>query len=186
MSKNVFSKGSLIIFTLSFISVLLVYLFLSEISNSYSEPSEALLAADDNLVLIPAYKLDDDSLYFFIKDQENLGASFIHNGLFGWKAEDLTWSRFDTNIRNSQLNDFHGYEDDLIYGLIKNGDELIVKKDEDVARMLNLEMLPRNIVEDYHLQDLYLWYIKSDSALEKGEITLINKYSEEVIDVVAR
>ena len=114
MSKNVFSKGLLIIFTLFLISVLLVYLFLSEISNSHSEPSEALLAADDNLVLIPAYKLDDDSLYFFIKDQENLGASFIHNGLFGWKAEDLTWSRFDTNIRNSQLNDFHGYGDDLI------------------------------------------------------------------------
>ena len=84
------------------------------------------------------------------------------------------------------MKGYQGYGDNLIYGLIKNGDELIVKKNEDVAQMLNLEMLPRNIVEDYHLQDLYLWYIQSEEALEEGEIKLINKYSDEVIDEVTR
>jgi len=186
VNKNMLSKGALIVFTLFLIAALLFLLYLSENSNSYSEPSEALLAVEDDLVLIQAYKLDDDSLYFFINDQENLGASFIHKGLFGWKAEHLDWSPFDTNVKHNQLSGYHGYGDNLIYGLIKNGDELIVKKNEDVARIINLEMLPRNIVEDYHLQDMYLWYIKSERVFEEGEIELINKYSEEVIDVVAR
>lgn len=50
---------------------------LSEKPNSYSEPQEALFEIDNDLLLIPAYKLNDKALFFFIKNEENLGTVYV-------------------------------------------------------------------------------------------------------------
>lgn len=167
------------------VGLLVVWLFF-ENSNSYIKPEEALLAIEEDLILIPAYKIDDESLLFFIKDHEHLGASYIHKGLLGWKAGHLAWSPLDRNVGDNQLNGYQGYGDNLIYGLMTNGDEQIVTMNNDVAYMLNLEMLPAQIVDEYQLNGLYLWYIKSDRGMDEGEIKLVNKYSNEVIDLILK
>ncbi|WP_255421087.1 hypothetical protein [Paenisporosarcina sp. OV554] len=41
-------------------------------------------------------------------------------------------------------------------------------------------MLPNNVVEEYQLEGLYIWYFESENALDGGEINLINKYTEEL------
>lgn len=172
---------------LFFIAGSLVHWFLFENSNSYKCPTQALLSADEDVILIQAYKMNDKSLFFFIKNQDQLGASYIHKGLFGWQLEHLAWSPFDTNITDNHLNGYQGYGDNLIYGLMTNGDDQIVTLNNDVAQILNLEMLPAQVVEQYHLNGLYLWYIENDHLAEKeGEIKLVDKYSDEVLDVVLK
>ena len=182
MNKHV-GKGVLAFIALA--GVLLIWFF-SENSNSYTKPEEALLAVEEDLVLIPAYKIDDEALFFFMKNHEQLGASYIHRGLFGWKVGHLDWCYFDRNVGDNQLNGYHGYGDILIYGLMTNGDDQIVTMNNDVAYMLNLEMLPAQIVDEYQLNGLYLWYIKSDRVMDEGEIKLVNKYSNEVIDLILK
>ena len=62
-------------------------------------------------------------------------------GLFGWKARMFTWSPMDNKRNYQKLN---GYQDDgenLIYGLIKDGDDRLIKIDENKARIINLAKL---------------------------------------------
>ena len=71
---------------------------MSEKSSSYSEPSEALFAIDQEMVLIPGYKKDDEALYFFIKDKNYFGATHVKRGIFGWKTGVLTWGSSDFKV----------------------------------------------------------------------------------------
>ena len=157
---------------------------MSEKSSSYSEPSEALFASDQDMVLIPGYKKDDEALYFFIKDKNYLGATYGKKGLFGWKAGMLTWGSTDFKVSSDNLNGSSEHGENLIYGLIKNGDERIIKMGEHEAKLLNLEMLPNSIVLEYQLQDMYIWYFESETALDRGEIKLLNKSTGEQLDSV--
>lgn len=156
--------------------------FMSEKSSSYSEPSEALFAIDQDMILIPGYKMDDEALYFFIKDKNYLGATYVKKGLFGWKAGMLTWESSNFKVSSDNLNGHSGHGENLIYGLIKKGDERIIKMGENEAKLLNLEMLPNSIVEEYQLQDIYIWYFESEIALNGGEIKLLNKSRGEQLD----
>lgn len=155
---------------------------MAERSESFQQPNEALLAYDKDLVLIPGYKHDDQALFFFIKNETYLGAAYVHKGFFGWKAGMLTWSSMDRQENNAGLDSYSGHGDHLIYGLIRHGDERIIQIGEHEAKMLNLEMLPQNEVEQFRLKELYLWYFESDSSSSREEVKLIDKNTGVEID----
>lgn len=181
MNKNVMTKR------ITVIILIMVFVFIwgmGERASSYSEPSEAFFAIDQDMVLIPGYKMDEEALYFFIKDKNYLGVTYVKKGLFGWKTGMLTWGSFDFKASSDKLNGRSGHGENLIYGLIKNGDERIIKMGENEAKLLNLEMLPNSIVEEYQLQDMYIWYFESEITLESGEIQLLNKSTGEQLDSV--
>ena len=134
MDKTLMSKR------ITVIILILVFVFIwgmAERASSYSEPSEALLASDEDMVLIPGYKKDDEALYFFIKNKNHLGATYVKNGLFGWKTGVSTWGSLDFNASSDNLSSYSGYGENLIYGLINKGDERIIKMGEHEAKLLN-------------------------------------------------
>ena len=163
---------------------IIVIWLISEKSISYSEPQEAILAVEKDLELIPAYKINNNSLFFFIKDQNNLGATYVREGLLGWKAEFLTWSSIDINRNDENLKGYQRYGENLLFGLIKNGNDRLLQLDDKSATILSLEILPTEVVEKHQLKGLYIWYFESDTALNEGTVKLINKNTKEVIDEI--
>jgi hypothetical protein len=183
MKKDLFLKILLITIPVLLIIVSVIW-YLTEKSISYAEPHEALFAIERDLLLIPAYKINNEALFFFIKDQDQLGASFVKEGPLGWKADMLTWSPMARNINGQKLDGYQAHGEKLIYGLIKDVDDRIIKIGENQAKILNLEILPPNTVEEYQVEDLYIWYFQTENALADGEIKLINKSNGEVIDTL--
>ena len=172
-----------LLMSVSLITILIVFIWIvSEKSDSYSEPQEALFAIDNDLSLIPGYQINDEALFFFIKNANNLGAAYVQKGLFGWKAGMLTWSPMDDERGYENLNGFQIHGDNLIYGFIKQGDDRLVEKDGNPATMLNLAMLPQSEVEKLRLEGLYIWYFESDKLLNGEEIKLLNKDTGEELD----
>lgn len=45
-------------------------------------------------------------------------------------------------------------------------------------------MLPTEVVTEYELTGLYIWYFEIDTSLEDDKIRLINKTTEEVIEEI--
>jgi hypothetical protein len=150
---------------------------------SYSQPNEAVLAVDKDLVLIPAYKNNDESLFFFIKDKNHLGATVAHKGIFGWKSGMFTWSPFTRNGESGIMAGKQGHGDHLIYGLISDIDEKMITVDDQPAVILNLEMLPQSVVKENKLEGLYLWYFEGENVLNYQQIELIHQETQEVIQV---
>ncbi|MFJ7182596.1 aspartyl-tRNA synthetase [Lysinibacillus xylanilyticus] len=172
-----------LIISVSLITLLIAFIWLmSGKSTSHSEPQEALFSIDYDLSLIPSYKINDKALFFFIKNTNNLGAVYVQKGIFGWKAGMLTWSPMDVERAYEKLNGYQIHGDNLIYGLIKQGNDRIVEMDGDRASMLNLAMLPPSEVEKLRLEGLYIWYFESDKPLKGEEIKLFNKDTGEELD----
>jgi len=170
---------------LAVIAIFIIVIWLiSDKSISYSEPQEAILAVEKNVVLIPAYKINNHALFFFIKDQNNLGATYVREGLWGWKTEFLAWSTIDKNRNYEKLTGYQGYGENLIYGLINGGDDRVLQLDDKKATILSLGMLPSEVVEEYQLKGLSIWYFESDTALKEGTIKLMNKTTKELIDEI--
>ncbi|MEY9978679.1 aspartyl-tRNA synthetase [Lysinibacillus sp. RC79] len=183
MKKGSLNKNTVIAFAVIAIFITVIWL-VSDKSISYPEPQEAIFAVEKDLELIPAYKINSNALFFFIKDKNYLGATYARKGLWGWKAEFLTWEPMDHNINYEKLNGYKGHGENLIFGLIKDGDDRLLQLDDKNATILNLEMLPTEVVEEYQLKGLYIWYFESDTALEEGTIKLINKTTEKVLDEI--
>lgn len=161
-----------------------VFWIMSEKSDSYSEPQEAVLAADNDLSLILGYKLNNKALFFFIKNGSNLGATYVQEGLFGWVAKMRTWSPMDNDRSYENLSGYQVHGENLIYGLIRYGDERIIQIGENQAKILNLAMLPPIEVEKFRLEGLYIWYFESETPLNGEEIKLLNKNTGEEIDSI--
>ncbi|MEH7225716.1 aspartyl-tRNA synthetase [Bacillus sp. JJ1566] len=176
-------KRSLVSVVFIFIIISIIWI-MSEKSDSYSEPQEAIFAIDHDLVLIPGYKSNGKALFFFIKDTNNVGATYVQEGIFGWKADTLTWSPMDFARNYEKLSGYQGYGEKLVYGLIKHGDERLIQIGENQARILNLEMLPPAELEKFHLEGLYIWYFESDQPLNGGEIKLLDKSTDEELDTI--
>ncbi len=180
MSEFFIKKWLLVI---SFVLIAFVWGMIAK-SESYSEPQEALWSKDSDIVLIPSYQLKDKALFFFIKNPNHIGAAYVEKGLFGWSAQMLTWSQIDMERGYEKLDDLKGHGGSLIYGLIRNGDERLVKIGESYATILDLgDILPPNEVEKYRLKGLFIWYFESHTSLNEEEITLINKTTQEELDV---
>lgn len=158
--------------------------FIPEKANSYSEPNEALSAFDSDLVLIPGYKMNNDSLYFFIKNNNSLGASYVREGPFGWKAGLLTWGPMGTNYEDGDLNGVQGHGETLIYGLVKNKVDRYVEVNGKRVKMLNLKMLGDALLQKYGLEDVYLWYYESGKQLDEVtlKVELFDGETNELID----
>jgi len=183
VKKGSLNKNTSITFAVIVIFITVIWLF-SDKSISYPEPQEAIFGVEKDLALIPAYKINSNALFFFIKDKNNLGATYARKGLWGWKADFLTWDPMDNKRNYEKLNGYQGYGENLLFGLIKDGDDRLLQLDDKNATILNLEMLPAEVVEEYQLKGLYIWYFESDTALEEGTIKLINKSTEEVLDEI--
>lgn len=164
--------------------VVAVAWFLDAKAQYYTEPNEALLAVENNMVLIPGYKMDKEALYFFFKGENGLGATYINKGLLGWKAGALSWSQMGTHKDSELLTNSQGLDDRLHYGIIqiKDGDNRSVQMNGTNAVLLNLEMLPMETVEEYELEDTFIWYFESDTPLDNPEVQLIDNDTGDVID----
>ncbi|AGK52362.1 aspartyl-tRNA synthetase [Bacillus sp. 1NLA3E] len=159
-----------------------VFTFFSEKSASFSKPSEALYSIDENLLLIPAYKVKSESLYFFIKDKNKLGATFVNEGFFGWKAGDLLYSNIGKMKDYEKLNKYQVHDDYLIYGLIRNANHYQIKVNGHEAKIINLAMVDASKVKEYGLEGMSLWYYKSKIPLADGEIQLFSQDTKKLID----
>ncbi|MGF3104435.1 aspartyl-tRNA synthetase [Rossellomorea sp. DUT-2] len=175
---------------LKYVFLLIVVIALSaswtyaEDQDSYTEPYQAIQAVDKGLQLIPAYKMGDESLYFFIKDKTNLGATVVRKGIFGWKSGVFTWGSMDPEREYKKLQGIEGHGEGLVYGLIRNGDERVVMVDDQEAKVLDLAMLSPSIVKEYQLEGLYLWYVESDKNLNAQQVKLLREDTREIIDSV--
>lgn len=172
-----------LIISLSLLTMLIAFIWvMSEKSVSYSEPQEALFAIDNDLLLIPGYKLNGKALFFFIKNGNGLGTAYVKKSFFGWKAGALTWSPMDSDREYEKLNGSRGHGENLMYGLIRHGDERLVQINEERATILDLAMLPTKEIEKFRLEGLYIWYLESEQPLDGGEIKLLEKDTNREID----
>lgn len=176
-------KKIFIILGAIFIILVTVFWIISEKSDSYPEPYEAILAVNRNLTLMPAYKVNDEALYFFLDGKNALGTAYVKKGLFGWKAGMLTWSPINTEIIDDSLSGYQIHEGKLIYGLIK-GDDRRVEVNGNNAYRLYFHFLPQNEVEKLHLEDVSLWFYESSEPLEEGEIKLFHSETDEELAVL--
>ena len=96
----------------------------------------------------------------------------------------LTRGSSDFKVSSDNLNGYSGHGENLIYGLINNGNKRMIKMGENEAKLLDLEMLPNSIVQEYQLQDMYIWYFESETALDRGEIKVLNKSAGEQLDTI--
>ncbi|WP_456270971.1 aspartyl-tRNA synthetase [Bacillus sp. AK031] len=170
--------------TVAIVIILIVLWVFNEQKDSYSEPHDAINAVDKELLLIPAFKAEDESLYFFIKDKNNLGAVKVRKGLTGWKTGMFSWSPMDSKRKYEELGGYQGHGENLIYGLIRNGDQRLVTVDGQEAEFLNLAMLPPSLQKEYNVEGLYLWYFESDEDTDHEELKLLNKDSHTVIQSI--
>ncbi|UTR12652.1 aspartyl-tRNA synthetase [Evansella sp. LMS18] len=180
--KNIFYKRTVASITAFIILIGGVWLF-GEKSSSYPEPNEAVFAAEEELVLIPAYKLNKEALFFFINSENRFGAVSAHEGLFGWQAGPLTWGSLYTGDSFADLNGYQIHEGELVYGLIENGLDRQVMIGDRNAVLLNLASLSPETVEEYELEGLYLWYLEGGN-FDGEEIRLIDSGTGEVIDTM--
>lgn len=156
----------------------------AEDQDSYTEPYKAIQAVEKDLQLIPAFKMGEESLYFFIKDKTNLGATVVRKGIFGWKSGVFTWGPMDPDREYEKLQGIQEHGEGLVYGLIRNGDERLVIVDDQEATVLNLAMLSPLVVKEYQLEGLYLWYVESEKNLNDQQVKLLHKDTREIIDSV--
>lgn len=155
MEKRRNHRTSLLIL-IGIILVLTSFWISSERSISYSEPHEAMLANDRELILIPAYKIDDEALFFFIKDQQFFGAAKVKKGIFGWKQPMMAWSPMSDRSSYEIPGGYQGYGEYLVYGLIKNGADYRIEVNEKDPVILPFAMLPPAEVKANHLENMYL------------------------------
>lgn len=156
---------------------------ISEKSDAYANPQEALFANDNELLLIPGYKLNDKALFFFIKNTNDFGTAYVEKGLFGWKVDYLTWSPMDNEREYEKLSGYQGHGEHLIYGLIKHGNERMIEIGEADATILDLgTMLSPEEVEAFNLEDLSIWYLESELSLYGEQIRLLDENDGEEID----
>lgn len=177
---------SKLVISLIVLGVILITVFtvwaVSENKISYEEPQKALLAEDEDLFLIPAYVTQDKALYFFMKDSNNIGAAKINNELFGWKSDYLVWSTATGTIADEKFNGYQTYGDEIIFGLMKNGQDLIVMADDIPAEKISLEGSLYDESVEMNLENLYLWYIESDNLSNTKQLILVNQNTNEELD----
>lgn len=156
--------------------------YTGEKERSFQEPSEALLALDSNLLLIPGFKENNVSLYFFMKDKNKVGATFLEHGIFGWKTEgDLLYTSMGNREGYEKLDKYVVHDDYFIYGLVRSDVQPIVKVNGNEATLLNLNMLDSSKVKEYELENMYIWYLEDGFPIADGKLELVNKETGELL-----
>ncbi len=169
------------------LSIALIALFsmwsISESRVSYEEPQEALLAEDEDLVLIPTYKTQDEALFFFIENENNLGAAMVFKNLLGWKADFRTWSPFNEITTEEKVGGYQIHGERVIFGLMKDGDDQAMMINNIPAATIALEISLPNKADNDELNGLYLWYYETDNLETITSLSLVNRSTNKEIDV---
>ncbi|MBX0356725.1 hypothetical protein [Halobacillus sp. Nhm2S1] len=175
-------KRGILSFAITILLLLAVWMMVGK-AGAYDEPEEALHATEEGLTLIPVQQVDKEALFFFIKDDRHIGAAKVQKGIFGWKAGMMSMNLLDTERIGGELNRLFVHGDDLVYSLVRKGDERSVKVGDEKATMLNVKSLLPEESEFIKLRwnDLYVWYIEKSFHSHK-EIKLLHKPDGEVID----
>lgn len=168
------------------LSIVLISLFsiwsISESKISYEEPQEALLDENDELVLIPTYKTPDEALFFFIENQNDLGAVMVYKNIFGWKTDFRTRSSMNSLITEERIGGYQTHGDKIIYGLMKGGDNRVIMVDNVPAITINLEVMLLDESGNEDLNGLYLWYYETDNLTKLKSLSLVDRSTNEEID----
>lgn len=156
--------------------------YTNEKARSFEEPHEALLDLEPNLLMIPGYKKNNVSLYFFMKDNNKLGATFLEHGIFGWKTEgDLLYTTMGEREDYVTLDKYVVHDDYFVYGLVRSEVQPVIKVNGKEATLLNLNMLESSKVKEYKLENMYIWYVEDGFPITDGKIVMINKETNELI-----
>lgn len=156
--------------------------YTNEKARSFEEPHEALLDLESDLLMIPGYKKNNVSLYFFMKDNNKLGATFLEHGIFGWKTEgDLLYTTMGEREDYVTLDKYVVHDDYFVYGLVRSEVQPIIKVNGKEATLLNLNMLESSKVKEYKLENMYIWYVEDGFPITDGKIEMINKETNELI-----
>ncbi|KEZ50870.1 hypothetical protein [Metabacillus indicus] len=172
MNKYRIYLGLFICFGLAF-----VIWSMTEISHSYDEPLEALKQTKQDMeVIIPAYNINDEALYFFIDENDQLGTAFMKQGIYGWKTGAISASPQQEIKADQKLIDYHVYDNSMIYGLISDAEgSLEVNINGAPARTLEIGvMLEQEVAQKHNLQDKILWYYQQKDLMPEGVKTLKN------------
>lgn len=182
MQRQVSIKVGVAVLFVFLIGGLLIWYFIEK-EQSFTTPQEAILEVDPNLLLIPGYQLNDESLFFFINSHENVGAVYAEKGIMGWKAGILTSGTSSFKQVASNFNGFQS-QDNLYYGVIELKNHQSLRMDDVEVRALNLTMMGQEVVEQYKLQGLYIWYVELDRPGEQRTLQLIDEETDEVLDEI--
>ncbi|WP_318505626.1 hypothetical protein [Bacillus sp. T3] len=156
--------------------------YTSEKARSFEEPSDALLDLEPNLLIIPGYKKNNVSLYFFMKESKKMGATFLEHGIFGWKTEgNLLYTTMGEEADYLTLDKYVVHDDYFVYGLVRSEVQPIIKVNGKEATLLNLNMLDSSKVKEYRLENMYIWYVEDGFPITDGKIEMINKETKELI-----
>jgi hypothetical protein len=177
-------------FSLTIIAIIILYSlgnwFYNEKSTSFSEPEEALLNVEKDVLLIPAYKAVGESLFFIVKDKNQLAAVYIQEAIFGWKLGegDIPFTTIGDPKDYEKISNYKVHDDFLVYGLVKNVGNSVIKVNGEDAKIISLEkILDPNDVKRHNFQDMYLWYYESGAdVLSEGEIEVFSKDNQELLD----
>lgn len=172
--------------SVAFFAILIVIVgfnwFTSEKSRSFSEPHEAILALDQDVLVIPAYKKNNVSLNFFIKDNDKFGATFVEHGIFGWKTHgNLLYNEIGELKDYETLDKYRVHDEYFVYGLIRTAEEPQILVNNNEAELINFETLDEEDLKDLNLDNMYIWYFESAMPITDGKIELKNKASGNLI-----
>jgi hypothetical protein len=182
MGKLVQAKFSVIFFVI--LSLIIGFnWFTGEKAKSFSEPNEALLDLDKDLLLIPVYKENNVSLYFFMKDNDKLGATFLEHGIFGWKTSgNLRYFPIKEHKVYEKLDRYIVHDEYFVYGLINSNVEPLIKLNGTDAKIINLASLDSAEIKEYNLENMYIWYYESEMPIANGKIEMFNTQTGDQID----
>ncbi|REB05530.1 aspartyl-tRNA synthetase [Sporosarcina sp. BI001-red] len=184
MQRQVSRRWSIPILIVLFTGALAIWYFI-ESEESYETPQEAVLAVNPDLLLIPGYQLNKDSLFFFIKKTGALlGAIYAREGVLGWKAGFHTWGSSGINQDHTLFGGYQG-QGNLKYGFIKLKDGQVLQMDNERVVTLDLNMMGEEIVEQYDVNGLYIWYVELDEMDDQMKVLqLIDEETDEVLDEI--
>lgn len=148
---------------------------------SYAEAETALEIPEGDYVVVQAYERKGEALFFIFNEHMDMGAKYVSKGWFGWKTGESAW----VGMIGVHLDKFYGYnvlDDQLIFGLLENMDGKKVYLDGQQANVVDLNEITDDLVEEFGLQDLTIWYVELEDDLEEGFIELIDEETGEVLD----
>ncbi|WP_147533398.1 hypothetical protein [Bacillus marasmi] len=156
--------------------------FTGEKSRSFSEPHEAILDLDQNLIVIPAYKKNNVSLNFFIKDNNKFGATFVEHGIFGWKTHgNLLYNDIGKFADYETLEPYRVHDEYFVYGLIHAKEEPQILVNSNEAVLINIETVDNPKIKELKMDNMYIWYLESSMPIPDGKLELKDKASGDLI-----
>jgi len=138
---------------------------------------EALRIIEFDVLKVEAYTGQEEGLVFLFTTKRDVGAMFTKLGQFGWKYDTMIWAgSLDQNRLQPVV-----FEDRLIYGLLEKADDKKILANGVRAEMIKLDFFPIVVIEEYGLQNSWVWYVK-DPPVGSVLVELVDTNTGEVIE----